>query len=100
MGDVYDGISDEQKAFVIRQGKKEPSTCSGCALRSRCKYNCCCQNKHMTGEIDQVSPFTCNHEKLLIRYADEAANELFERMDASFIKKQYENRIRADAFGL
>jgi uncharacterized protein len=98
MGDVFSGISPEQKSFVIQQGKKEPTTCSGCALRNRCKYNCCCQNKHMTGQIDQVSPFTCNHEKLLIRYADEAANELFERKDATFLKKQYESRLPVDIF--
>jgi len=98
MGGVYSGITAAQKTFVIQQGEKEPSTCSDCALRKRCKYNCCCQNKHLTGKIDQVSPFTCNHEQLLIRYADEAANALFERMDATFIKKQYESRLQKEIF--
>ena len=100
MGDVFSGISDSRKIYVVQQGKKEPTICSSCALRTRCKYNCCCQNKQMTGEIDQVSAFTCNHEQLLIRYADEAANELFARKDPTFLKKQYENRLREDVFDI
>jgi len=98
MGDVFSGIQDIQKNYVVEQGKQEPSVCRACALRRRCKYNCCCRNKHLTGEIDQVSPFTCSHEQLLIRYADEAANVLFGIRDQTFIRKQYENRLRADAW--
>ena len=95
MGDVFSGFSDKKKEYVITQGKREPVICTACAVRTRCKYNCCCRNKQMTGQIDQVSPFTCAHEQMLIRYADEAANALFRRRDMSFIKKQYENRLRA-----
>ena len=93
MGDVFTGISDLQKEYVINQGRKESDVCNSCALRKRCQYNCCCRNKHLTGEIDKVSPFTCCHEQLLIRYADEAANALFEQKDRTFIKKQYECRL-------
>lgn len=94
MGNVFTGFSADQKARVIELGKKEPSVCQSCALRKRCKYNCCCSNKHLTGEIDQVSPFTCCHEQMLIRYADEAAAVLFKHKDLNFIKRQYENRLR------
>ena len=95
MGDVFSGISGKKKEYVITQGKKEPVSCGTCAVRTRCKYNCCCRNKQMTGEIDQVSPFTCTHEQMLIRYADESANALFRQRDMTFIKRQYENRMHA-----
>lgn len=98
MGDVFSGIIDNKKDYVIDQGKRETEICQTCALRSRCQYNCCCRNKHLTGQIDQVSPFTCSHEQLLIRYADEAANALYEKQDMTFIKKQYENRLRAEVW--
>jgi len=98
MGDVFSGIIDNKRDYVIEQGKREPDICQACALRGRCQYNCCCRNKHMTGQIDQVSPFTCSHEQLLIRYADEAANALYEKQNKTFIKKQYENRLRAEAW--
>jgi len=98
MGDVFSGIIDNQRKFVIEQGKREPDICKSCALRTRCQYNCCCRNKHMTGQINQVSAFTCGHEQQLIRYADEAANALYKKQNETFIKKQYENRLRAEAW--
>ena len=98
MGDVFSGISNLQQRYVIEQGKKESDVCQSCVLQKRCQYNCCCRNKHLTGKIDQVSPFTCCHEQLLIRYADNAANTLFERKDMTFIRKQYENRLRPKAW--
>ncbi len=43
--------------------------------------------------ISQVSPFTCAHEQMLIKYADLAANELFSKKDETFLKRQYRMRL-------
>lgn len=93
MGDVYSGVLSDKLSHVIAEGKNEPASCSCCALKNRCKFNCCCMNKHQTGVISQVSPFTCAHEQLLIKYADIAANELFRRKDGTFLKRQYRMRL-------
>jgi len=93
MGDVYSGVLSNHLSRVIAEGKNEPASCSSCALKNRCKFNCCCMNKQQTGMISQVSPFTCAHEQMLIKYADLAANELFSKKDETFLKRQYRMRL-------
>lgn len=89
MGNVFSGIAPEKVAEVMRLGAKEPEDCQSCALRLRCKYNCCCQNMISTGASDQISGLTCAFEKMAIRYADQAANELAKTQDSNFIRRFY-----------
>lgn len=89
MGDVFGGMIEESVKRVVEKGLREPEECQSCALKKRCKYNCCCQNKVMTGTIHQVSPLTCAFERAAIRNADRAANRLLELDDPHFLKKHY-----------
>ncbi|MDD4097038.1 MAG: SPASM domain-containing protein [Clostridiaceae bacterium] len=96
MGDVFDGLIPENVARVAGDGGKEPVECQTCALRKRCKYNCCCMNRITTGSIDEISPLTCAFERLAIRYADRAANMLMAEGDPHFIKKHYTTILGKD----
>ncbi len=89
MGDVFSEIVPEKVAEVMRLGAKEPEDCQSCALKLRCKYNCCCQNKISTGASDQISGLTCAFEKMAIRYADQAANKLAQTQDKQFVRRFY-----------
>jgi uncharacterized protein len=89
MGDVFGGLIEERVRQVVEKGQKEAEECQTCALKKRCKYNCCCQNRVMTGTIDQVSPLTCAFERAAIRNADRAASRLVETGDPQFLKKHY-----------
>lgn len=90
MGDVFGGLIEESVRSVVEKGLQEPEECQTCALKKRCKYNCCCQNKVMTGTIHQVSPLTCAFERAAIRNSDRAANRLVEAGDPYFMKKHYQ----------
>ena len=96
MGSVDEGIFHGSVPRAVLEERNEPDTCLLCTLKSRCKYNCRCQNKQMSGSPDRVSPFTCAHEKMLIKYADRAADRLFEEKNETFIRKQYTARLERD----
>ncbi len=96
MGDVFSGLSAENVARIAEEGRAEPDECQTCALRKRCKYNCCCMNRVTTGHIDVISPLTCSFERLAIRYADRAANTLMEEENPHFIRKHYTTILGKD----
>lgn len=89
MGHVKEGIDEKRSNYIIEQGKKESLECQACALKSRCRYNCCCQNMILTGHLDEVSSLTCALEKMTIEAADRAASILFEKKDSHFLSKHY-----------
>jgi uncharacterized protein len=89
MGDVSDGLIEGNVQRVVEEGQREPEACQTCALKKRCKYNCCCQNLVTAGAIHQVSPQTCAFEQAAIRNADRAANRLIETGDTNFMNKFY-----------
>lgn len=91
MGDVFEGLNPSQVRFVIEEGKREAQACQQCALKNRCKYNCCCQNILLTGAIDKVSALTCSFERMTIEAADRAANLLYEKKDPQFINRHYKS---------
>lgn len=96
MGDVFDGLIAKNVERVAEKGSKEPIECQTCALRKRCKYNCCCMNRLTTGHIDEISPLTCSFERLAIRYADRTANILMAEENARFIRKHYASVLGKD----
>jgi len=89
MGDVYNGVDEQLRRIIEEKGAKTPVTCTDCAIKSRCNYTCGCLNRQATGFIDTVSPLQCIHEKMLIKIVDGVAEKLYDKRNALFIHKHY-----------
>ena len=89
IGDVWQGIdSERQQLFAAHHCGS--SLCSGCAISKRCIHTCGCMNRLDTGSVDQVSPFQCRHEKMLITIVDRMAEKLYRSKNSRFIAKHYD----------
>lgn len=89
IGDVFNGI-DPDKLQAIREYRSHtPTICEDCDYRQQCRYTCCCTNYQCTGKVDEISPFQCEHERLLITNANRIADELYEKKAEAFIQKHY-----------
>ncbi len=66
----------------------EPDICNYCKLKERCRNNCGCINLSETGTLNNVSPFQCEHERLVIDLADNIGEELYNNAPEQF-KKSY-----------
>ena len=81
MGNVYD---DPAKIFcgaVARDVRdffdRDKEDCKGCAIRFRCHaHECACTSFYSTGNIHEVSPEVCTHERMLAAICDDAVSEL------------------------
>ena len=89
IGDVWNGIDDVKRLRLYRLNEEEKDTCTSCAVKGRCNHHCACLNKQSTGDIRQVAPALCAHERILIPIADALAEELYKKRSAMFIQKQY-----------
>jgi len=88
IGNVDDGLNDNWQR-LIKANKQARPQCEGCALLGRCSNYCGCLNWQTTGEITQVSPLVCEHERMLIPIADEIGNTLWKEKNPAFLKKHY-----------
>ncbi len=73
----WQGIMTDRISKVLKL-LTEPVICNECELKSRCRNSCGCLNLSETGTLNNVSPFQCEHERLVIDIADSIAEELFE----------------------
>ena len=89
IGRVDEGWYDEKRAQVIREAEGSPPSCKGCALNGRCVNYCGCVNYRTTGKLNEVSPFLCEHEKMLFPIVDDAGNRLFKQKNELFLQKFY-----------
>lgn len=89
IGDVHSGVDEKLRAKVEEKGSKTPVTCENCAVKARCNYTCGCMNRQATGFIDVVSPVQCIHEKMLLKIVDGVAEKLYDKRNALFIHKHY-----------
>jgi uncharacterized protein len=89
IGDVHSGADETLRAKVEEKGSKTPATCENCAVKARCNYTCGCLNRQATGFIDAVSPVQCVHEKMLLKIVDGVAEKLYDKRNALFIHKHY-----------
>ena len=56
---------------------RDKEDCKGCALRFRCHaHECACTSFYSTGNIHEVSPEVCTHERMLAAICDDAVSEL------------------------
>jgi uncharacterized protein len=92
LGHVLEGGFDvERRAALAAADGREREGCDGCALAQRCNNWCACLNWQTTGEVDQVSPLQCTHEKLLLGAADRAASQLYKKRAPLFLRKHYDD---------
>ena len=89
IGDCKKGINREAQLNLIKNSRKETSTCKNCAIRTRCKHTCSCKNYSLTKDINGVSPFICETEKIFISIADKMAEKLYKKNSKLFIQKFY-----------
>jgi len=89
IGNVQNGIDVKRQQALASRHCGSP-LCAGCAVNKRCIHTCGCMNSLDTGSVDQVSPFQCRHEKMLISIADKTAEKLYRGKNRRFIAKHYD----------
>lgn len=89
IGDVERGFDADRRTALSCGSEAPKAECDGCALLPRCSSWCACVNWQSTGRIDRASPLVCEHERLLMPIADDAANRLWRRRHAGFLHKHY-----------
>jgi len=89
IGDVWHGI-DPQLQQALALHRCESPLCAKCAINTRCIHTCGCMNCLDTGSVDEVSPFQCRHEKMLISIVDKMAEKLYRSKNRRFIAKHYD----------
>ena len=89
LGDVRRGVDEGARKALYSRNETEKEGCAECAIRARCNHYCACLNRQATGNIDEISPMLCAHERIVLPIADELAERLYSRGSAIFIQKQY-----------
>lgn len=89
LGNVATGIETVLQQKLADEQLTIPESCQECVIRNRCIHTCGCMNKIGTGFINQVSPFQCEHERMLIPIVDELAEKLYKKKNQKFIQKHY-----------
>ena len=90
-GDVYHGVNRARQNYLIATRGNRTPACKICTLRHRCLNTCGCTNRAASGHWDQVSPFLCQIEQLLIREADRVAEILYAERNSTFMERFYGN---------
>ena len=94
-GDVRRGIDRARQNYLIATRGNRTPACKLCTLSRRCMNTCGCTNHAASGRWDQVSPFLCQSEQLLIRAADAVAEALYAERNPAFIERFYGSRENA-----
>lgn len=89
IGDVWQGIDESKRGRLFQLSQKRDEACRSCALLSRCNCHCSCLNWQTTGEVNGVSPFLCEHERMLVPLVDRLGERLFRKRAPMFIQKHY-----------
>lgn len=86
LGDAESGL-DIKAIGKIMKISTEPEICLNCQLRQRCRNTCGCINLSETGFVNEVSPFHCEHERMIIDLADSIAEHFYENQPQKFQKR-------------
>ncbi|MBI5531645.1 MAG: radical SAM protein [Deltaproteobacteria bacterium] len=89
LGHVSTGFEPLARERFHEASEAAKPQCQGCALLGRCSCWCACVNWATTGNLAQVSPVLCEHERMLMPMADVLASRLFSRRNTMFIHKHY-----------
>lgn len=86
MGDVWSGIDARAQARIYNASLARETSCDGCSLEKRCRHHCACLNYSMTGNMHEVPPVQCEHERALIPAADRMAETLYKNKSPRFMR--------------
>lgn len=88
IGHVSTGFT-ELRMQLSRKSLAPKPVCAECAYAGRCIQYCGCNNFTSTGEINQVHPLVCEHERMLIPLCDELGETLWRERNPAFLAKHY-----------
>ncbi len=86
LGSAEEGL-DTSRINEVLKLSTEPEICKECELNQRCRNTCGCINLSETGILNEVSPFHCEHERMIIDLSDSIAEEFFEKDPPKFQKR-------------
>ena len=92
IGDCDSGIDVQARKRLLTRNINENINCVECTVKSRCKHLCACKNYILTSDINGLSPFTCETERMLIEISDNIANYLYKNNSRMFIQKFYNKK--------
>ena len=95
-GHVRSGIDRARQNWLIATRGNRTPACKLCSLSRRCMNDCGCSNHAASGHWDQVSPFLCQSEQLLIRAADAVAEALYAERCPAFMERFYSGKTPAE----
>ena len=93
IGHVNTGFTGARQ-YLSRRNLATKPTCADCVYVGRCIHYCGCNNFTSTGELDQVHPLVCEHERLLIPLADTLGEQLWRERNPAFLAKHYKIDLR------
>lgn len=89
IGNVESGFDSIARARILAARGNDHAECRECPVRDRCVNWCGCVNHASTGMIHRVPGVVCQHEKLSIKTADQAASRLFAERNPAFLGRFY-----------
>jgi uncharacterized protein len=89
IGDLRSGVNEGRKARIHGRSQAEKEVCRKCAIKLRCNNTCGCLNWQTTGDLNEVSPVLCAHERMLMPIADRVGEKLYKKRNALFLHKHY-----------
>jgi uncharacterized protein len=93
IGDVRTGFEAERRRALVELNRRPRPKCEGCDLEGRCSNWCGCVNHRTTGDVLEVPPFLCEHERMLLPIADRVGNVLYAERNAVFLRKFYQDHL-------
>jgi len=98
IGDVFTGFDKTRRAYYIEQNYMEKETCRECALNGRCATYCGCVNWRATGQLNQIPPIICEHERMLMPIVDRTASRLWKKNVELFRRKFYDKSFAISSY--
>ena len=89
IGTAARGVDEARRQALFCQNEAAKPVCAGCDLEGRCHNRCGCLNIQTTGNIREIPPILCAHERMVFPIADRLAERLFARRDPMFIQRHY-----------
>lgn len=89
IGNCTDGVNIAARNNLIKKSAKENEICKKCIIRKSCKHTCACRNYALTKDINELSPFLCETERILVELSDRMAEKLYKENSKMFIQKYY-----------
>jgi uncharacterized protein len=93
IGDVQRGFDATKRWELVELNRQPRPKCQGCDLDGRCSNWCGCVNHRTTGDVLEVPPFLCEHERMVMPIADHVGNILHDERNEIFRRKFYQDHL-------